>query len=155
MSTTRSNRSVFSWRAILIAPLIVPVLASVLVTANTEIRSPWLGFLLFAAAGSVISYGATICLLLPALIVLRSRMAITTIRATGLGALLGAGLLMPVTWMSWQASGPDSGPPEETLFEYAARELVDPLNLFFPAAGAFTAGLYWLLLPRRRAAVGA
>lgn len=145
---------VFSWRAILMAPLVVPVLASAALVAGTETRSPWAGFLFFAAAGAVVSYGATVCLLVPSLLIARRRMAVTTLRSTALGAVLGAGLLVPTTWLSWTASGPDSGPPQDTLLAYAARQITDPFNWFFPAAGAFTAGLYWLLLKRSQVGRG-
>jgi hypothetical protein len=149
MGATDGNTPVFSWRAVLVAPLIVPVITSVIVVPGPNVPSPWLGVLVFVAIGSIVSYGAMIFLLLPSLLLLRRRITITSIRATALGALLAIVVFLPIAQMMWMTSGVDSGPPEDTFLEFLARQVVDPFNLFFPAAGAVTAGAYWLLLPRR------
>jgi hypothetical protein len=64
--------------------------------------------------------------------------------------VLGAAAFVPLTWMEWKSSGPDSGPPTEGFPEFFVRWGADPLTALFPLAGLITAGLYWWLGTRRR-----
>jgi hypothetical protein len=59
-------------------------------------------------------------------------------------------VFVPLTWMDWKSSGPDSGPPTESFFEFFVRWAADPFNAIYPLAGLITAGLYWWLGTWRR-----
>ena len=62
-----------------------------------------------------------------------------------LGLVLGAAVFVPLTWMEWKSSGPDSGPPIESFLTFFLRWAADPMNAIYPLAGLVTAGLYWWL----------
>lgn len=55
--------------------------------------------------------------------------------------MAGLGYL-PFIWMNWKSSGPDSGPPGETLLGYFLRNWKDPFGAVFLASGLITALLY-------------
>jgi hypothetical protein len=59
----------FSWTGLIVAPLVVPVMFSMIgaamLSSPREGGNPVLGFLVLLIAGCVVSYGATIFLLLP------------------------------------------------------------------------------------------
>jgi hypothetical protein len=140
----------FSWKAVALAPFAVPlavaVAGSAMVAAEGHGSVPG-AFLFFLAIGCLVSYGATACMLLPALAVASRFAALTALRAALLGALLGVAVYMPLAWIMWRASGDDSGPPSDTFVEHTLRDLADPWGLAFalamPLAGLVTAALYW------------
>ena len=68
-----------------------------------------------------------------------------------LGLVLGAVASVPLTWMEWAGSGPDSGPPTESFFAFFVHSLADPFTAVMPLAGLMTAGLYWWLGTRQQA----
>jgi len=59
-------------------------------------------------------------------------------------------MFVPLTWLEWKSSGPDSDPPTETFLVLFVRWTADPLTAMFPLAGLITAGLYWWLVTQRR-----
>ncbi len=67
-----------------------------------------------------------------------------------LGLVLGAAVFVPLTWMEWTSSGPDSGPPTESFLVFFVRSAADPFAAISPLAGLITAGLYWWLGTWRR-----
>jgi hypothetical protein len=140
------NRSMnFSWKALFLAPLPLPLIVAALFTISSPGKSPFAGFLFFFALGSVLSYGTTIFLFLPCLFVV-SRFTRMTASLTGLlGTLLGLVVYVPVIWTTYKSSGPDSGPPEITFLEYLRQNAfgVDFGVIF--VAGLVTATLYWFL----------
>ena len=131
----------FSWPALILAPLAVPVLFSVAFVSASPESVPLLGFLILLVPSSFISYGTTIFLFLPCLLVLSLLRPMT-------GLVLGALVFVPLTVMDWKGSGPDSGSPEESFFSFLVRWAADPFNLIFPVSGLITAGLYWWLAAR-------
>ena len=60
-----------------------------------------------------------------------------------LGLALGAAVCVPLTWMEWKSSAPDSRPPTESFLDFFVRWAADPLRTIYPLAGLITAGLYW------------
>ena len=138
----------FSWPALVLAPLAVPVLFSVAFVSSSPVSAPLLGFLILLVPSSFISYGTTVFLFLPCLFVLSLFRPMTGFRVCLLGLVLGALVFVPLTVMDWKGSGPDSGPPEESFISFFLRWVADPLNLIFPVSGAITAGLYWWLATR-------
>lgn len=67
-----------------------------------------------------------------------------------IGLVLGAAVFVPLTWMDWKSSGPDSGPPTESFLEFILRWVADPFTAIYPPSGLITAGLYWWLGTSRR-----
>jgi len=136
----------FSWTGFWVAPLLVPVVASLVMAPLLNGEGPLvLPFFLLLTPACLISYGTTIFLFLPALFLLSLLRPLTGWMVCALGLVLGAAMIVPVTVLAWVSSGPDSGPPVENLVTFFARWAFDPFMLFFPAAGLVTAALYWWL----------
>jgi hypothetical protein len=142
----------FSWRGLILAPLLVPAIFSGLMAAASDNNNPVLAFLFVMALGCIISYGSTIFLLLPSMYLLSLWRPLTGLSVCGLGLMLGAAVFVPVTLIEWKASGPDSGPPTENPLAFMLRFGADPTTAIYPVAGLVTAGLYWWLVKRRRVA---
>ena len=138
----------FSWKALILAPLLIPLTLAALLAFSSPGRSPFAGFLFFFTLGGVLSYGTTIFLFLPCLFII-SRFATLTASLTGfLGAVLGLVVYVPVIWTSYKSSGDDSGPPQITFVEYLRRHAFE-LDLWaLLLAGLITALLYWFLANR-------
>jgi hypothetical protein len=128
------------WRALLVAPLAFPFAFAAALELSSPGRHPLAGFLTVFAIGCVLSYAATVFLLLPCLMMVARGRALTPSIAACIGAVLGAIAQVPLLWMSWRASGPDSGPPLESFPEYALASGVE--MLFMPVAGLLTAMLF-------------
>ena len=111
----------FSWKALLLAPLPIPLAISVWFATSGLGSSPNLSaFLFFFVIGCVLSYGTTIFLFLPCLL-LTSRLTSLTVHVTGLvGAVLGCLVSLAVSWQFYLTSGVDSGPPKGTFGDYPA-----------------------------------
>ena len=135
----------FSWTGLLLAPLLVPLLMSAATFSLFGGNNPTMLFLLLLVAGGVVSYGTTIFLFLPSLLILSRIRPLTGFRVCLLGLALGMLAFVLVTWMEWKSSGPDSGPPTESFFAFLPRWAADPLTAIYPIAGFVTAGLYWWL----------
>jgi RsiW-degrading membrane proteinase PrsW (M82 family) len=136
----------FSWKALILAPLPVPLVYSVaFVILSPMSKHPISGFLFCFILGSVFSYGTTLFLFLPCLFLI-SRLTPLTARLTCLlGALLGGLALLPVDWVMWTTSGVDSGPPPDSFGAYFLRQGFDPIDWAFLVGGLVTAMLYWFL----------
>jgi hypothetical protein len=135
----------FSWRGLILAPLLAPAIFSALMAVGFDNNNPLLAFLFVMFLGCIISYGSTIFLLLPSLYLLSLWRPLTGLTVCVLGFVLGAAAFVPVTLMEWKASGPDSGPPTENPLVFLLRFAADPTTAIYPLAGLVTAGLYWWL----------
>jgi hypothetical protein len=137
----------FSWKALLLAPLPVPFLASLALMIMAGANNLLYGFLIFFALGSIFSYGVTLFGFLPALFILSLYKPLSRINTTVLGTLLGAVSYIPFILVEYQASGVDSGPPTITFVEYVLRQLTSCLviGLLFSIGGLVTAVVYWKL----------
>ena len=135
-----------SWKALLIAPAVIPLLASaafVLLSPGQQNRPA--GFLILFAIGCAVSYGATLCLLLPALYLLSRFTTLTTVPVCLTGAALGWVVWLPAAWVSYCASGVNSGPPSITFFEFLLQQPTVMELALFAAAGGITAFLYQVI----------
>jgi hypothetical protein len=141
----------FSWTGLILAPFLVALIFSVAMLGLLQGSSPALLFLFLMVPSCVIAYGTTIFLFLPSLFLLSLRWPLTGFRVCLLGLLLGAVVFVPLTWMDWKSSGPDSGPPTESFVVFFLRWAADPMTAIYPLAGLMTAGLYWRLGTWRRA----
>jgi hypothetical protein len=139
----------FNWTGLIVAPLIAPLIFSALLAFALAGSNPALLFVILMLPACVVSYGTTIVLFLPALAVMAARGALTGISVAALGTLLGAVVYVPLTWLAWLSSGPNSGPPDEHFFAFLARWAADPLAAMYPLAGLITAAAYWWLTTRR------
>jgi hypothetical protein len=143
----------FTWKGLVLAPLLVPFVFSLVLTSSTESRSPVLGILLLFAIGSFFSYCTTIFLFLPCLYLVSKFTTLTALLTCVLGAALGAVLYLPFSWQMFLSSGHNSGPPQGSYVEFLWRQLSDPFAwALFPGGGLLTAALYWILVnkaPRR------
>ena len=135
----------FSWTGLILAPLLVPVMFSAALLSSFQGDRPVLLFLLLLAPACIVSYGTTILLFLPCLFLLSLWRPMTSFKVCLLGLVLGAAAFVPLTWMEWASSGPDSGPATESFLAFFARWTIDPLTAIYPLAGLITAGLYWWL----------
>jgi hypothetical protein len=137
----------FSWKAIILAPLFVPLIVGV-VMAAVPYQNRMFSFLFFFVVVCVLSYGVSIVLFLPCLFVL-SRFARLSFWLTGLtGMALGLVVYFPVTWQSYLSSGDNSGPPAESFLAYLGRNFWSESWLFY-VGGLVTATVYWLLTKPR------
>ncbi len=147
----------FSWKALLLAPLLVPALLRVtffglsILDFSNGLLHVLLPVLLLMLASSIVSYSATIFLLLPSLYVLSRWLRMTWAAACLLGTALGLLMFIPVTALEWKSSGVDSGPPTEPFLEFLWRWVVDPMTMVFPVAGLITTASYWWLGAPRQA----
>ena len=140
----------FSWTGLILAPLLVPLVFSAAMLGSLQASSPVLLFLILLVPSCAVSYGTTIFLFLPSLFLLSSWRPMTGLRVCLLGLVLGAVVFVPLTWMAWSSSGPDSGPPTESFLAFFLRWAADPMTAMYPPAGLVTAGLYWWLGTWRR-----
>jgi hypothetical protein len=140
----------FSWTGLLLAPLAVPVIFSAVLVSLMQGDRPALSFLLLLVPACIVSYGTTIFLFLPCLYLLSLWRPMTSFKVCLLGLVLGGAVFVPLTWMEWKSSGPDSGPPTESFSQFLVRWAADPLTVIYPLAGLITAGLYWWLVSRFR-----
>jgi hypothetical protein len=135
----------FTWKGLLLAPLVVPVLLSAGLLGLLSGGWPALGFLILLVPGCVISYITTIFLFLPCLFLLSRLWVMTGVTVCLLGLVLGAAMHVPITFVVWGSSSPDSGPPVESFLPFFMHWSADPLTAIFPVAGLITAGAYWRL----------
>jgi hypothetical protein len=135
-----------SWKGLFLAPLLVPIVASVVMAPLLNGEGPIvLPFFLVLIPACIFSYGTTIFLFLPVLFLLSLLRPVTRWMAYALGFALGSVTIVPVTVLAWGASGPDSGPPTQNLVAFFVRWAFDPFMLVFPLAGLVTAAAYWWL----------
>ena len=151
----------FSWLALLLAPLLVPLLfAGVFTVAyvlDQGTAENWLAsFLILLGPSCVVSYGATIFLLLPSLHLLarwRRQRPLTWPGVILLGAALGLVAFLALSVVVWIANWPEAGQPAENFFVFMFAKdgwAWEPVTLAYPASGAATAALYWWLAGRRQ-----
>jgi hypothetical protein len=138
----------FSWGSLILAPLLVPVICSAIMSTLMG-GDPLLTFLIMLVLGCIVSYGATVFLFLPCLFLLSLTQQMTGFKVCVLGLVLGAAMFVPLTLIAWGSSGADSGPPTESFLVFVLRWAADPITALFPLAGLITAGLYWWLEKRR------
>ena len=140
----------FSWKSLLLAPLLAPLMFSAVFLGLSGNSNPVISFLILMIPGCIISYGTTMFLFLPALFVLSLWRPLTALNVCLLGLVLGAAVFLPLTLLEWKSSGPDSGPPTENFLVFLVRWAADPMTAIYPFAGLVTAGLYWWLGTWRR-----
>ena len=141
----------FSWTALILAPLFVPLVFCAVMAPLLAIGgSIPLSFLILLVPSCIVSYGTTIFLFLPALFLLSLWRPMTGLKVCLLGLVLGALVFVPLTLLEWKSSGPDSGPPVESFWVFLLRWAADPMTAIYPLAGLVTAGLYWWLGTWRR-----
>ena len=140
----------FSWKAILLAPLAVPLLTGLVLALS--VNGPRVHtFLFFFSIACVFAYGATLCVLLPGLFLASLFLPLTTRLTAAIGIVLGLMVYFPFGWISYCASGDNSGPPAISFAAYLWQQ--GPGEAWpFPLGGLITALAYWFLArPRKHA----
>jgi hypothetical protein len=136
----------FNWKSFLLAPLLVPLLYSLALISFTDSRNPLLGMFVLFVVGSVVSYGVALLLFLPCLHLLSKFTALTLRLTSAVGVMLGAATYVAYARQAFQASGFNSGPPQDRFADYLWHDLSDPVNrAWFPVGGLITAAAYWML----------
>jgi hypothetical protein len=139
----------FNWTGLIVAPLIAPAIFSGAIALALAGGQTAVLFAILMIPACIVSYGTMVVLFLPGLVFLAARGVLTGISVTALGTLLGAVVYVPLTWLAWLSSGPNSGPPDERFVTFLARWASDPLAAMYPLAGLITAAAYWWLTTRR------
>ncbi len=143
----QERRAFLSWRGLLIASAIVPLVASLAFGALAG-GNIVLGFLINFFVSSLISYATAFCIAMPCLWCLSWFTRLTRIKTVVVGAVVGGALWLPVTALEWQTSGADSGPPPDPLPAMLRDEAGDWATWLLMAAGAVTAAAYWRIAAR-------
>ena len=139
-------RPVIAWKAIAIAPVLVPVLVAGAFIASTESRNPLAGFLFLSLIGCVFSYATTLVMFVPTLAIASRFTTLTGRTISLLGAMLGLMATVPYMYIEWHASGADSGPPSGAFIDHLLRDFTDPVVwMVFPGGGLITAMAYVLI----------
>jgi hypothetical protein len=145
----------FSWKAVALAPLPAPFAFTFLISGGA--KNPVLAFLFLFALSSLFSYGAALGVFLPGLYCFSKLTRLQFYKVSLVGFFLGILVYLPMSWIFYCSSGPDSGPPEGTYLAYLVRSWTDAGTWLFPISGLITAVIYWLLAkdrsPRELAAV--
>ena len=136
-----------NWKALALAPLIAPAIVSLLFIGPPKSIKEVLASLVLYVIGAVISYAGTLGLLVPSLYCLSKLTPLRFYKVCILGFFLGMWVALPITWIMWKSSGPDSGPPEEAYIVYLCRSWNDPVLWFLPISGLVTAAAH-CFLPR-------
>jgi hypothetical protein len=143
------RRVPFSWRALLLAPWPGLLVVGALLTPAPPPGGTylWGALLLLTAIATPFAYAgaATLAVCLHLLSLRRSVGRATTCLG---GAVLAGAIYLAVLYVSWSSSGPDSGPPEESLLAYLAREATSPMAWLFLGPGIATALIYDFLATR-------
>jgi hypothetical protein len=139
----------FSWTALIVAPLLVPVIFCVATVGLFGSNSPALQFLIML----IVSCTVTIFLFVPSLFLLSQGWPLTAFRVCLVGLALGVVADVLVDLVLWKGSGPDSGPPVENFLTFLLRFGADPTSLICPFAGLITSGFYWWLASRPNAVI--
>src|SRR3954471_18072725 len=137
----------FSWGAVLLAPLVVPVPAGVLfVTGSVH---PIAAFGLGALVGYIFTLAMIGGLLLPALWGVSCAARIKAWMPPVIGGILAALIFLAWDYVDWGASGADSGPPATTYSQWIAKSWFTLEPLFMISFGVVTAATYHFLATRK------
>jgi hypothetical protein len=137
----------FSWRALLLAPLVIPVPMAVLFV--TESKNPIAAFG-FLTVLYVLTFVVVGCVLLPTLWLVSWVANIRAWLTLVVGGLLAAPIFLAWDYTSWCSSGVDSGPPSATYPQWIAKSWFSPEPLVIISFGVITAAAYHLLATRKR-----
>jgi ABC-type glycerol-3-phosphate transport system permease component len=137
----------FSWSAVLLAPLVLPVPAGVLFVEGSA--HPVLAFGLGALIGYIITLAMVCCLLLPTLWLVSWSAKIKAWLPPVIGGLWAALIFLAWDRISWGASGVDSGPPDTTYPQWIANSWFTPDPLVVISCGVVTAAAYHFLATKK------
>ena len=131
----------FSRKALLLAPLPVPLAYSALLVLGMATRSPSALFLMGLTIGLIIAYSGIIVLIATLWLIAKARPITKTVTGITGFVLAGTGYV-PIAWQNYLASGIDSGPPSGTFGAYLLHDWNDPLFYAFLIGGLATALIY-------------
>ena len=135
-----------SWRALLLAPLVISVPAAVLLASGS--RVPIAAFAMFALISYLFTLATMGCLFLPALWLAGRVGSVGTWLPLVIGGLIAALIFLAWEYISWCSSGVDSGPPATTYQRWVAKSLFTPEPFVAITFGVITAAAYNFLATR-------
>lgn len=136
----------FSWKAIGLAPLVIPLVYSVAIVVLLPSKDPIFWFLALFCLGSIFSFAVSGFIFLPTLWLISRFMPLTARITAGVGMVLGVIVYLPIAWQLYLASGDNSGPPQESFASYLQQHFFGIELWAFLVGGLVTAMLYWLLV---------
>lgn len=137
----------FSWSALLLAPLVIPVPTAVVLVAGS--KNPIAAFGFCTLVGYIFTLAVVGCLLLPAFWLVSWVANIKTWLPPVIGGLLAAPFFLAWDYLSWGSSGVDSGPPATTYPQWIAKSWLTPEPLVVISFGVVTAAAYHFLAARK------
>jgi hypothetical protein len=144
---TKRNPVPFRWAALTLSALVAPAPIALAVALDT--LHPVYAFVICTVIGYVLTLGIIAVLLLPALWILSWAAPIKGWLTALLGGLIAFLLFLGSDYISWGASGVDSGPPDSTYAEWVAKNWFswEPLGLV--GLGVVSAAAYHYLATRK------
>ena len=137
----------FSWRALLVAPLVIPVPTAVVFV--TDSRNPIAAFGFCVLVGYVLTLAVVGCALCPTLWLVSWVAPIRAWLTPMIGGLLAAPIFLAWDYMSWCSSGIDSGPPATTYPQWIAKSWLTAEPIVVISFGVITASAYHFLATRK------
>jgi len=137
----------FSLSAVLLAPLVIPVLFGVLLGGGNQ--HPIAAFAISTLLGYIFTLGVVGGLLLPAFWLVSRFTRITKWRAPVIGGLLAVPVFLAWDYSNWSSSGVDSGPAPTTYSQWLVKSWFTPEPLFVISFGIVTAAAYYFLATRK------
>lgn len=139
----------FSWRAFLLAPLVIQIPTGVLFALESV--HPIAAFGLGVLVGYLFTLAMVGCLLLPMLWLVSWAARIMTWLPPVVGGLLAALIFLAWDYINWGASGVDSGPPAATYTQWSAKSWSTAEPIVVIVFGVVTAAAYYFLATRKPA----
>jgi hypothetical protein len=144
---TKRNPVPFRWAALTLSALVIPAPIGLLTAIGS--LHPVYAFVLFTGVGYVFTLAIIAVLLLPALWILSWVAPIKGWLTTLLGGLIAFPLFVGWDYISWHASGVDSGPPDCTYAQWIAKNWFSWEPLSIVGFGMVSAAAYHFLATRK------
>jgi hypothetical protein len=142
-------RQTFSFKALLLAPLAVPLIYAAVFSFEAKTSSNQLAlFAVCAVFGLVISASGTVALAAALLLTARLFQPAGRLVVASAGVVLAGLGYLAFAWINYKSSGPDSGPPEGTFTAFLLRPEDWWAPVTFLVAGLVNALLYDALVRR-------
>jgi hypothetical protein len=137
----------FSWRALLLAPLVIPAPTAVVFVTGS--KNPIAAFGICTLLGYVFTLAVVGCMLLPTLWLVSWVANIRAWLTPVIGGFLATPIFLAWDYTSWCSSGVDSGPPTTTYPQWIAQNWFTPEPLVVVSFGVITAAAYHFLAKKK------
>jgi hypothetical protein len=137
----RSPGLSFSLHAFLLAPWPAAIIGSALLMPPGMAGFSPAAYLVFVAIALAIGYGG-LAALVTCLSFIGEWRPVSRTLCAGVGVLLAALIYAPMAYLGWQATGPNSGPPQTSFFAHVLSDWPNPILALFLTSGLGTALVY-------------